>query len=134
MERILCRYHPELRHCGLRSVKQKDGLTFPDYAQMSLGNLKDLKIPKEEFSSKSLNQDLVDWKKVVIFYTLRLFLAPLIETIILYDRMLWIMENNPAIDCVLKVTFDPRISPRNHVMIARKNGPTNLIDKSTINN
>lgn len=121
MERILLRHHPEMRHCGLKSVKQKEGLTFLEYARLALGNLKDLqRIPDSEFSSEIIDKELADWKKVVIFYTLRLFFAPLIETVILYDRLLWIMEAQDRIQCDLRVTFDPMKSPRNHVLIAEK--------------
>ena len=36
--------------------------------------------------------NLLQWKRVVIFYTLRLLLAPLVETILLLDRLLFLKE------------------------------------------
>ena len=36
--------------------------------------------------------NLLQWKRVVIFYTLRLLLAPLVETILLLDRLLYLKE------------------------------------------
>lgn len=117
IERILCRYYPNMRHCGLKSVKQKDGLTFQEYARLVTTNCKDIEIPDEEFSTVDVEKDLAEWKKVVIFYTLRLFIAPLLETVILYDRMLWILEDQDC-QCSLQATFDPILSPRNHVLIA----------------
>lgn len=37
--------------------------------------------------------NLLQWKRVVIFYTLRLLLAPLVETILLLDRLLYLKEH-----------------------------------------
>lgn len=119
MERILRRYDPiNLRHCGLKSVKLKDGLSFQDYARIVTQNLKDVKIQEDDFSDPEITKDLAKWKKLVVFGTLRLFFAPLLETILLYDRMLWILETDDQSGCELRVTFDPLISPRNHVLVA----------------
>jgi hypothetical protein len=38
-------------------------------------------------------RDLDQWCRVVIVYTLRLILAPLVETVILLDRMLFVLEH-----------------------------------------
>lgn len=44
-----------------------------------------------------INKHLNRWKEVVIFYTLRLCLAPLVESVILMDRMLFLYENGKNI-------------------------------------
>lgn len=103
-------------------MKQKDGLTFQDYARLVTENLPTVNVTEEELNALDVERDLREWKKVVIFYSLRLFLAPLLESIILYDRMLWILEGGEDIHCRLIPTFDPFLSPRNHVMIADR-GP-----------
>lgn len=36
---------------------------------------------------------LDDWMKVVYFYTLRVMVAPVIETVVLLDRALFVVEN-----------------------------------------
>lgn len=48
----------------------------------------------DEASTKSpeIEKDLDEWRNVVKFYTLRLMIAPLIESIILYDRILYLQE------------------------------------------
>lgn len=124
IERILQRYDPRLRHCGLKSVKQKDGMTFQDYARIVTKNLENVNIQDEEFADPEITKDLDEWKKVVVFGTLRLFLAPLLETILLYDRMLWILESDDQSECELRATFDPLRSPRNHVLIANRGSLT----------
>lgn len=122
MERILLRHDPSLRRCGLKSVKQKDGLSFAEYVRLVTDDLPTVHVTAEELSDPQIETDLSDWKRVVIFYTLRLFLAPLLETIILQDRMLWILECDDRAQCSLRPTFDPMTSPRSHVMTAQR-GP-----------
>lgn len=120
IERILIRHDPTLRRCGLKSVKQKDGLTFQEYARIVTENLPTVNPTVEELLDAQIEKDLSEWKEVVIFYTLRLFLAPLLESILLHDRMLWILESDDENRCILLPTFDPSKSPRNHVMIAER--------------
>lgn len=122
IERILIRHDPTLRRRGLKSVKQKDGLSFQEYARIVTENLPSVNVTNDELSDPQIVRDLTEWKKVVIVYTLRLLLAPLLETIILHDRKLWILESDPNNNCILPPTFDPLKSPRNHVMIAER-GP-----------
>ncbi|BFZ02441.1 hypothetical protein BsWGS_05480 [Bradybaena similaris] len=74
----------------------------------------------------TIPQDLIDycenltkdWKRVVGFYTLRLCLAPAVETLILLDRALFLLEN--GLHCAVVPIFDPTISPRNFALLATK--------------
>ncbi|XP_049875124.1 probable methyltransferase-like protein 25 [Pectinophora gossypiella] len=57
------------------------------------------------------------WKKLVLFYLLRLCLAQVIESVILLDRLLYLCEN--GFDKVFLVKlFDPVLSPRCHSLVA----------------
>lgn len=49
-------------------------------------------IPDEDINSESTLKNLSEWKDVVRFYSLRLLLAPLVETIILLDRLIFLEE------------------------------------------
>lgn len=46
------------------------------------------------------------WWQVVVYYSLRLLLAPVVETVILLDRLLFLYENGG-------------LCPQNHVILAR---------------
>lgn len=59
------------------------------------------------------------WQQVIVFGSLRMMLAPLVETIVLYDRFLFLSEKN--LTPTLKPVFDSRLSPRNLVLMSRKN-------------
>ncbi|XP_073847672.1 methyltransferase-like protein 25B [Musca autumnalis] len=118
-ERIIVKHYPELRHTRLSSVKHMPDMSFPDYFYKAVKDLPCSSIPLSDLNTPTTQNDLRNWKNIVIFYTLRLFFAPLIESVILYDRMLFLMEN----DCQVQINaiFDPRLSPRNHITTALKN-------------
>ncbi len=45
-----------------------------------------------EAQQRRAGERLSQWKDVVAFYTLRLALAPVVETVILLDRLLYVRE------------------------------------------
>lgn len=51
-----------------------------------------IRIKDESARSESAQKNLTQWGRVVKFYTLRLMLAPLMETVILLDRLLYLQE------------------------------------------
>lgn len=90
IERIIQKYWPEKKHSGLKSIKTLT--TFTDYCKQAVTHLQ-IEIPEHDINSNETIRNLTNWKNVVIFYTLRLMLAPLVESVILYDRFLHILEN-----------------------------------------
>ncbi|KAG4077213.1 hypothetical protein HA402_016200 [Bradysia odoriphaga] len=117
IEKIISKYWPELKHIGLKSIKHSTGLTFSDYCSRATSHLR-IVIPEDEIFSAEVQRDLRCWKKIVIFYTLRLMMAPLVESVILYDRMLYVLEKHYCVQS--EALFDPVISPRNVVITAVK--------------
>lgn len=115
IESIIVKYWPEKRH--LRNVRYEESLTFDAYCVKAVSGL-GINIPMEDVESKETQERLKNWKRVAIFYLLRLSLSPFIESALLYDRQLFLMEN--GCECDIKTVFDPRISPRCHVMSAIK--------------
>ena len=80
-----------------------------------------------------MNQLIDDqWQNIVMYFLLRLIIAPCIETLILLDRLLFLKEksihNKVVIDffvsldikCSLQPVFNPLVSPRNLVLTALK--------------
>jgi len=72
----------------------------------------------EELSDPKISAQLELWWEVVTFYTLRLAMAPIIETVILLDRCLFLYEKD--LDSLMIPLFDPLMSPRNQVILAVK--------------
>ncbi|RYR50286.1 hypothetical protein Ahy_A07g036890 isoform C [Arachis hypogaea] len=54
------------------------------------------------------------------FWSLRASLGPLLETLILLDRLLFLQEQDSTVEAYLLPIFDPMISPRNVAVIAKK--------------
>ncbi|KAL0850815.1 hypothetical protein ABMA28_006738 [Loxostege sticticalis] len=117
LERILVEIDPKLKHAPVRSIKHSNNLTFERYCSLAFERLT-LPLPKDPSVLARAHVDLQQWRRVVIVYTLRLALAPLVESVILLDRMLFVLEQ--GLSCEIRPVFDPKISPRNHIMIARR--------------
>lgn len=90
--------------------------------------------------SEAVGAMLEQQHKVVAFFSLSLLLAPLVETLILLDRLLYLREQGgcrgggegaavvpvptlpllTGFQCALVPLFDPRFSPRNLVLVAAR--------------
>ncbi|ETN65498.1 hypothetical protein AND_002724 [Anopheles darlingi] len=117
LECIIVRLRPESKHSGLRGGIKATEVSFEEYSRRAIEGM-GLSIPTTEIHSDETLRRLERWEDVVKFYTLRLMFAPLVETLILYDRLLFLRERgcNARID----VMFDPIESPRNHAITAFK--------------
>ena len=119
LELLIDENNPKLRHSALRSVPKSHLLSFQEYAEKATREL-DVNFDfKNERVLRRINMHLEEWWHVVIYYSLRLLFAPLIETVILLDRSLYLLEHGH--DSSLVPIFDPTQSPRNHVLISVKN-------------
>lgn len=84
-----------MKHSGLRSIRHTNELSFLAYCQKAVEHLH-INIPIMDIESIEIKNDLNMWKNVVIFYTMRLMLASLVETILLKDRLLYLIENGKS--------------------------------------
>ena len=117
LELLFHRKRPDLRHKGLKTVKNSHLLTFQDYVTKATSDFLDF-VPMIDFQDPEIDEKLGYWWKVVAFYTLRLLFAPLIETLVLIDRCLYLQEK--GLECSLAALFDPELSPRNFVIYSVK--------------
>uniref|UniRef100_W8B7A2 Protein RRNAD1 n=1 Tax=Ceratitis capitata TaxID=7213 RepID=W8B7A2_CERCA len=109
-ERIIIKHRPNLKHCGLRSVKHVPGMSFEEYFYKATQGMEVSNLQKSELQSLTTKKELLQWRRIVIFYTLRLMFAPLIESIVLYDRFLFLRENGSIFKmhtfiCMLVYTY-----------------------------
>jgi len=118
MESILMNKSDKLKHKALKPVKRHQELSFAEYALKATENLpKEFQVTNEEVDKWSPKEN--QWFRVVAMYTLRLLFAPLLETVLLLDRCEYLFEMGQ--DCTLAPIFDPRLSPRNFVILSYKN-------------
>lgn len=78
----------------------------------------DKQLNDADIETEIVRKNLGRWKRVVIFESLRIMLAPLIETLVLLDRFLFLSEH--GMKPMLRAIFDPRISSRNFLITSIK--------------
>jgi hypothetical protein len=88
----------------LEWTKMKPGIMwfFTPHRYITLAFRKlELEVPLEDLECEEMQMNLLQWKRVVIFYTLRLLLAPLVETVLLLDRLLYLKELGKSRLCMM---------------------------------
>ncbi|XP_027868608.1 methyltransferase-like protein 25B [Xiphophorus couchianus] len=116
LETFIRDMRPDLRRAGIQTIKKAHLLPFTEYARLGLprvGLPADLPLDQERVEAMLKQQN-----KVVVYFTLSLLLAPVVETLVLLDRMIYLEEN--GVDSQLIPLFNPNFSPRNFVLVAVK--------------
>ncbi|KAL0113606.1 hypothetical protein PUN28_012633 [Cardiocondyla obscurior] len=119
LETILIKRNSELRRTQVKNVKVTKSVTFEQYCTAATANFDLNYQPKDsDFQNPQIISYLSQWQRIVIFGALRIMLAPLVETVVLLDRFLFLSEN--YLSPTLKPIFDPRLSPRNLLLFSTK--------------
>lgn len=74
--------------------------------------------PQVSLDLAALQAHQAQENRVTAFFSLALLLAPLVETLILLDRLLYLQEQGFYAE--LLPIFNPQLSPRNLVLVATK--------------
>jgi len=124
LEKLLLGRDKKFRHTILKTVARAHEMPFADYVTKATTNLVhsgELEaFTEDELTEPKIEIQLGQWWEVVTFYTLRLAMAQIIETVILLDRCLFLYEHK--IDNMMFPLFDHIMSPRNQVIVAVKRG------------
>lgn len=116
LECIIRAERPQLRRAGIQTIKKAHMLPFAEYARLGLTRVG---LPADLTFDPATVQGLLDQQgKVVVYFSLALLLAPVVETLVLLDRMLYLQER--GFRSQLIPLFDPALSPRNLVLVAVK--------------
>ncbi|NXY88947.1 RRNAD protein, partial [Alcedo cyanopectus] len=145
LESLIRAARPGTRRPGVQTGKKPHALSFPQYARLGLPRI-GLDPDTIPLDSEAVGAMLEQQHKVVAFCSLALLLAPLVETLILLDRLLYLREQGgcwqhwgrgaqcclgwadplllssppPGLYCALVPLFNPRFSPRNLVLVAAR--------------
>lgn len=118
LETIIRGAQPDLRRAGIQTIKKAHTLPFAQYARLGLPRVGlSADLPLDEARVEAM---LAQQGQVVAYFSLSLLLAPVVETLVLLDRMLFLQEQ--GIQSQLVALFDPAFSPRNLVLVATKQG------------
>ncbi|KAI7806377.1 protein RRNAD1 isoform X1 [Triplophysa rosa] len=116
LETIIRAARPELRRPGVQTVKAAHMLSFSEYARMALPRVG---LPADlHFDPVCVEAMLAQQGRVVVYFSLVLLLAPVVETLVLLDRMIFLQER--GFQSKLIPLFDAAFSPRNLVLMAIK--------------
>uniref|UniRef100_A0A673JJI4 Ribosomal RNA adenine dimethylase domain containing 1 n=1 Tax=Sinocyclocheilus rhinocerous TaxID=307959 RepID=A0A673JJI4_9TELE len=116
LESIIRAERPDMRRPGVQTVRKAHALSFVEYACLAwprVGLPADL-----PFDPVSVDAMLAHQGKVVAYFSLVLLLAPVVETLVLLDRMIFLQER--GFQSKLIPLFDAAFSPRNLVLVAVK--------------
>lgn len=101
------------------TVSDDKYLLFEKYCLSGLCRL-DLK-PLDNLNLRRLWDEAEPFADIIgPYWSLRAALAPVLETYILLDRLLFLQEQGSSLEAVMLPVFDPVLSPRNVAIIAKK--------------
>ncbi|XP_023569413.1 protein RRNAD1 isoform X4 [Octodon degus] len=116
LETVIRHARPELRRPGVQGIPRVHELKIEEYVQQGLQRVGlDPQLP---LNLADLRAHQAQENRVVAFFSLALLLAPLVETLILLDRLLYLQEQ--GFHAELLPIFNPELSPRNLVLVATK--------------
>ncbi|KAF4088173.1 hypothetical protein AMELA_G00079970 [Ameiurus melas] len=116
LEVVIRAERPDLRRAGIQTIKKAHTLPFAEYARLGLARVG---LPADlTFDPVSVEGLLEQQGRVVVYFSLALLLALVVETLVLLDRMLFLQER--GFQSQLIPLFDPVLSPRNLVLVAVK--------------
>lgn len=122
LEVLLTRADSSLKNCVQVGRIKKCG-TFTEYVR-KCSNRRNLTVDgveDEAFLEQLMESYRHEDRLLGLFYLIRMTYAPVLETLILLDRALYLKEQN--VDCVFMVKlFDAVVSPRCYGLVALKKG------------
>jgi len=119
MEVFIRHVDPALALSAIRCKKIKNAgqLSFIEYAHKVFERLQ-LKLDENMLNEIHHERLLEQWKNVAIFHSLVHLLGPVIESIALIDKWIFLLESK--LNVSLLPVFDPTVSPRNFILVAVK--------------
>ena len=110
----------EYSYFGISKFLKKEKSIFKDeFLQIFEDKEKFFKYSNDFYEKFKPNNDLII-HKIASFWSIRAILGPLMEALILYDKVLFLNEHNSIQYVNLVRVFDDKLSPRNFSLIAIK--------------
>lgn len=122
LEKLLEEKFGGLKISNLGPIKASSFEEYVNNAQIARPELfKDIQID-EETSKKYFDDHANRWREMLVFYLFRMSFAPVIESVILLDKVLYLLEDesDQVQNVRLVKLFDPVVSPRCYLIQANK--------------
>ncbi|XP_019375200.1 PREDICTED: protein RRNAD1 [Gavialis gangeticus] len=116
LETLIRAADPSKQRLGVQTIPGAHCLSFHEYARLGLARVG--LDPSTPLDVAHVDALLRREQQVIAYFTLALLLAPVVESLILLDRAIYLQEQ--GFQCRLIPLFDPQFSPRNLVLVAAK--------------
>ncbi|XP_015888360.3 uncharacterized protein LOC107423331 [Ziziphus jujuba] len=109
-------------HIGSRCEEAKPVDRYPLFEKYCQSGLCHLGLePLQDTDFQEIWNEVEPFSELIgPYWSLRAALGPVLETLILLDRLLFLQEQGSSIEAVILPIFDPALSPRNVAIIAEK--------------
>lgn len=114
---LILKHAPECINC--QAGRFKKSATFTQYVRKAFSKFQCPNVPSEEVISELYDSYLPKRKELDVFYMFRAYLAPVIEAVILLDRLVYLHELGYHHSYLVKF-FDSYISPRCYGIVSLK--------------
>jgi len=95
--------------------------SFQEYARIAFQSLgHNLEMEDSDLTKWFQVQEELHSKKLAAFHQFRALFAPLVENVILLDRLCYLREQEALTDCAIVRLFDPALSPRAYALQASR--------------
>ncbi|KAK5637729.1 hypothetical protein RI129_000093 [Pyrocoelia pectoralis] len=122
LEHLILKHDPSKKHTGMRSVRIDSSMGFKQYGLKASRNGDTIwaNIPDDGFDSEEIQPMLEECDRVVLYYSLRMLVAPIVEALILLDYEHYLAEQTGVKSTYVIPLFEPTLSPRNMILVAHK--------------
>ncbi|CAH8321395.1 unnamed protein product [Eruca vesicaria subsp. sativa] len=102
-----------------KSMTHTTSSSFEKFCKSALSSL-NLEHPQDLDLSATWNEAKAFTELIGPYWSIRASLGPVLETLILLDRLMFLQEQGDSIEVEMIPIFDPTISPRNVAIIAKR--------------
>lgn len=120
LEKYLQEFHPEVKVTNLGPIKATSFAEYVTNAQKAKPEMFEGHTIDEDVASSYYKDHLSRWNQMLIFYLFRMSFAAVIESVILMDKVLYLLESEEIRELRLVKLFDPVVSPRCYLIQASK--------------
>lgn len=119
-ERLLGETHPEVKITNLGPIKATSFEEYVERVQQLRPELFQERIIDGSVAAAYFKEHEGQWKEMLVFYLFRMSFAPVIEAVILLDKVMYLLEDEVVEEVNLIKLFDPVVSPRCFLIQANK--------------
>lgn len=120
LEKMMRELHPEVKVANLGPIKAADFSEYVVNAQHARSELFQGRVIEAEVAREYAKEHDREWKEMLVFYLFRMSLAPVIEAVLVLDKVLYLLESAEVEEVRLVKLFDAIVSPRCYLIQARK--------------